>query len=112
MKERMERTAKQVNQADGQTHSLFQTSDTIVKEEILQLLNEILRDDMGINIENIGASDLLANYADSDDLSFIFIPEVQARLGVTIPIHKWSEVGSLQEVAQMLEEFTVARNGI
>ena len=67
---------------------------------------------MAINIEKVGNTDLLANYADSDDLSFIFIPEVQARFAVTIPVQKWNEVGTLEEVAQMLEEFTVAHNGI
>lgn len=84
----------------------------IVNKDIIQVLYEILRDDMAIKINDVGLSELLANYADSDDLSFIFIPMVEARFDVKIPAKKWSEVGSLEEIAQMLEEISVEQNGI
>jgi acyl carrier protein len=40
--------------------------------------------------------------ADSDDLSFGFIPEVERKLGIEVPSRAWSEVYTVADVSKVL----------
>ena len=42
---------------------------------------------------------------DSDDLSFIFVPELEKRLGMRVPIDEWSTVSTVQEVIELLRKY-------
>jgi hypothetical protein len=41
----------------------------------------------------------------SDDLSFYFIPELQERLGVTVPVSEWRSVATISETCDLLRKY-------
>ncbi len=41
----------------------------------------------------------------SDDLSFIFVPELERRLGINIPVSEWDNVGTVQEAIDLLKRY-------
>ena len=83
-----------------------------MKEKIVSTIFEVLKDDMALDVTNIGKTDRLANLADTDDLSFIFVPELEKRFGVSVPVEKWSEVDTIDEVAEMLNTYVESSNDI
>jgi len=44
-------------------------------------------------------------HIDSDDLSFDFLPNVQAELGVTVPRKEWFKVSTVREISELLETY-------
>ena len=42
---------------------------------------------------------------DSDDLSFIFVPEVEKKLKVKIPVEEWSRVYTVQDAIDLLKRY-------
>jgi hypothetical protein len=43
---------------------------------------------------------------DSDDLSFYVIPEIERRLGIHPPAAAWSRVSRIDEIAEMLVDYS------
>ncbi len=39
---------------------------------------------------------------DSDDLSFYFIPEIEKRLNVQVPIEEWNAVSTIEEIRDLI----------
>lgn len=42
---------------------------------------------------------------DSDDLSFLFVPKLERRLGVKIPVEEWSSVGTVRDAVNLLRRY-------
>ena len=76
-----------------------------MNKNIEKIIFEVLKDEMAIDISNIGITDELSPLADTDDWSFIFVPELEKRLGISVPVKAWSQVNSVKEVASLLEEY-------
>lgn len=46
---------------------------------------------------------------DSDDLSYVFVPELEQRFGITIPAGEWESVHTVQDAVSLLERFVGRR---
>lgn len=46
---------------------------------------------------------------DSDDLSFIFVPELENKLELEVPEEEWSEVYTVQDAINLLKRYRRAR---
>jgi acyl carrier protein len=77
--------------------------DTSILEIVFETLESILqssREKWGLQ------SDLVKDLkVDSDDLSFIFVPEVEKKAEVRIPVEEWSRVSTIQEVVTLIEKY-------
>jgi hypothetical protein len=73
-----------------------------MSKEVIEALYEILNSEMAIDTSGIDPDALLAPLADTDDWSFIFIPEVETRFGINPSMQEWREAGSLNEVARLI----------
>jgi acyl carrier protein len=47
---------------------------------------------------------------DSDDLSYIFVPTVQERLHVRIPVDEWDKVYTVQDAIDLLKQYCAAQS--
>ena len=77
------------------------------KREIERVIYDVLQNTLDLDVRNINRTDNLANLkVDGDDWSFLFIPEVEGRLGVSIPFGHWHEMGvfTVQRTAEMLQD--------
>jgi acyl carrier protein len=70
---------------------------------VLAKIEEILARPRG----EFSMSDHLTNdlEMDSDDISFWFIPDVEAELGVKVPRAEWRKAGTIEEVCRLLERY-------
>jgi hypothetical protein len=76
-----------------------------VKAQIRQAIYDVLSDEMKINLEHVNPTEELAPLADTDDWSFIFVPELERRLGISVPLKYWSKAGTVDEIVEMIEGF-------
>ncbi|MEE3718018.1 hypothetical protein V2H45_14855 [Tumidithrix elongata RA019] len=74
-------------------------------EEIVKKLAEDLSD---IPFEAIKLSDRLIKdlKIDGDDLSFVFIPELELKLSLKVPTQEWSKVYTIEDVINLLQKHT------
>lgn len=77
-------------------------NETRVRFAVEAKLREIL---CNRNAEIRGQDRFIADLkVDSDDLSFIFIPELESELGVSLPQETWSKVESVDDVVEQLSK--------
>ena len=81
------------------------------KTEIIQTIYDVLQEPLRLDIEKIGISDNLARLdIDSDDWSFLFIPESDKRLGCSTSVNDWKHVGpTIHGIAEMYEKLLTKR---
>ncbi len=73
------------------------------RNEIEQTIYVVLKESLAIDANGIEATDELTKLnVDTDDWSFSFIPDLQERLGVSVPAEKWSNVSTISEIVDML----------
>lgn len=73
-------------------------------EEIVKRLAEDLSD---IPFEAIKLSDRLIKdlKIDGDELSFVFVPELELKLSVKVPIQEWRTVYTIEDVINLLKKY-------
>ncbi|MEK7314462.1 MAG: acyl carrier protein [Deltaproteobacteria bacterium] len=42
---------------------------------------------------------------DSDDFSFLFVPMLEKATGIKVPVEKWAQVITIEDVIRLLEEY-------
>ena len=75
------------------------------KADIEKIIYEVLEQKLALNITTITPTELLAPLADTDDWSFLFIPELEERLGVSVDNDDWSTAGTIEQVRDMLYRY-------
>ena len=74
-----------------------------IKEAVLETLEELLSTPRSkLKMEDHLTYDL---HIPSDELSFIFVPELERKLKVRIPVKEWSSVGTIQEAVGLLRKY-------
>jgi acyl carrier protein len=70
-----------------------------------EILRDILESQLAVSSDDISSSDVLSQLnIDTDDLSFLFIPEVERKFGIKLSINEWSELGTLGEISMKILE--------
>lgn len=72
----------------------------LVQDVVLSKLEEILARSRSSFSNDDDFTETLK--IDSDDISFWFIPEVEAELGVSVPRSEWRTVATIGEVCELL----------
>ena len=75
------------------------------KKETIQTIYDVLQGPLELDIEKIGISDNLVRLdVDSDEWSFVFIPELNKRLGCSSSVDDWKNLNpTINEIAEMYE---------
>lgn len=72
-------------------------------EQLHELIYNIMREQLCINIEKIKSTDELGKLnVDTDDWSFIFIPAIEEKLRIKPSVEEWGRVGTIEEITQLL----------
>ena len=74
-------------------------------EEVQEILIQVLEQDILCRSRETFSldDDLTADLKiDSDDLSFTFVPVLQGRLNVRVPLRDWEEVNTGRDAAKLL----------
>lgn len=68
---------------------------------------ETLERDLAIPRKKIHAdADLIGDLnIDSDDLSFLFVPELEEKLGIKVPVEAWLNVETVQDAVNILKRY-------
>ena len=78
-------------------------SDSEVEEAVLETLEELLEVERSeLKLEDHLTYDL---HIPSDELSFIFAPELERKLKVSVPVEEWSSAGTIREVVGLLGKY-------
>ena len=73
------------------------------RNEIEQIIYVVLNESLAMDTNGIDATDELTKLnVDTDDWTFSFIPDLQERLGVSVPAEEWSNVSTVSEIVEML----------
>ncbi len=60
------------------------------KKDIIAVIYEVLRDTMEVDINRFSGNDKIVDMGcDAEDLCFLFVPEVEEKLGCSLPLHQW-----------------------
>ena len=77
--------------------------DSDIELAVLRVLNGLVHPSKRpVSLESDLTIDL---NIDSDDLSFLFVPEVQNATGIILPNEMWRKLGSGMDVARALTEY-------
>lgn len=72
------------------------------KIQIEATIFAVMRDTLGIDVSGIARTDELARLnVDTDDWTFLFMPEIQRRLEVFVPVDAWSRASTVERMAEM-----------
>jgi acyl carrier protein len=78
--------------------------------ELRELIYNVMREELCINVEGIKLTDELAKLnVDTDDWSFIFIPAIEEKFGVKPSLEEWEQVGTIEEIIQLLSNYLKIR---
>ena len=78
-------------------------SDDIVTAIVLEVLRDVLNEpERELLLTERFVKDLRIN---SDDLSFVFIPNVQEKLEIKIPVKEWSKVYTIQDAINLCRKY-------
>ena len=82
-------------------------SDDIVTAVVL----EVLRDVVDPSEREVLLTDRLVKdlRIDSDDLSFLFVPNIQDRLGLKIPVKEWRTVYTIQDTINLCRKYFITQ---
>ena len=61
-----------------------------------------MKDAMAVDMTDVGPDRPLVPLADTDDWSFMFRPEVERRLGISIHVEAWGRVRTINDIVEML----------
>ncbi len=73
-----------------------------VRKEVIAVIRDILGDENAEFGEDANLTTDLNII--SDDLSFVFVPELQDRLGVKLSLKEWREIGTVRDAIDALTE--------
>jgi acyl carrier protein len=76
-------------------------------QSVEEVVTEVIKDILGRNGPQFTLSDDLVKdlKIDSDDLSFLFIPQLERRLNIEIPAKEWLTVGTGSGVCALLRKY-------
>ncbi len=80
----------------------------ILQEKTLETaIYELLEDIVKIPRNSIRRTDFLVRdlHIDSDDFSFLFVPELERKLSIHVPFHAWSTVYSVDDTIHLLKKY-------
>ena len=78
-------------------------NDKNIKRAVFEMIENILvKPRSKFRVTDKLVSDLKIN---SDDLSFIFAPEREKKLGIEVPAEEWSEVYTVQDAINLLKKY-------
>ena len=83
----------------------------VEKHRIARVVRVTLADLTGVSAEAIRAEDRLVEdlKVTSDDLSFVFVPEVERQLGLRVRTERWRSVHTTQDAIDLLYETLAER---
>ena len=77
------------------------------KSSIQKIVKKIIESEQlsDIPVESIKLSDRLIKdlKMDGDDFSFIFVPEIESKFSVKIPIQAWRKVSTIEDVINVIK---------
>jgi hypothetical protein len=79
-----------------------------VEEVVLQVIGDIVGKKCNFTLYSKVVSDLNIS---SDDLSMYFVPELERRLGVRVPLHEWRTVETGNDVCTLLRKYSPKVDG-
>ena len=80
----------------------------ILQEKTIEMtIYALLEDIVKIPRSAIRRVDFLVRdlHMDSDDFSFLFVPELEKRLGIHVPVQAWSTVYSVDDTIHLLKQY-------
>ncbi len=72
-------------------------------ESIEKKLVEIIKEELAFSVSPSQLEQDIAEFnIDTDDWSFLFIPTVEKRFNVRVPIDEWSHVYTIKDIARLI----------
>ena len=76
---------------------------------IEKIIYEVMYESLAIDVSGISPSDDLADLdVDTDDWSDLFVPDLQKRLGVSVPVKEWGRATTVSRMAEMLTKYVTS----
>lgn len=83
--------------------SFKQAAKNKIKDEVFAILEDLCdipRENIDLNARLV--EDLKVN---SDDLSFVYAPQLQKRLNTKIPIWEWGKIHTVKDTIELFEKY-------
>ena len=80
-----------------------------MKAKVREAIYEVLDVEMAIDLDQVDPKASVTPLADTDDWTFIFVPEIEKRLGISVPVKLWREVDTVDEMVDLLVKFVESR---
>lgn len=76
----------------------------MLMDKIEARIRQIIDEELGVDSSTINSDELLSDVnIDTDDISFLFIPEIERSFDVKFSVKQWSKVGSINEIVDLIQ---------